>query len=57
MGSNIDYAIVIASRYMELKREMPSQEAIIETMSFAFPTITTSGAIMTAADTLSPAWK
>ena len=52
MGANIDYAIVIASRYMELKREMPPREAIIETMNFAFPTIITSGTIMTAAGLL-----
>ena len=52
MGANIDYAIVIASRYMELKREMPPRDAIIETMNFAFPTIITSGTIMTAAGLL-----
>ena len=46
MGANIDYAIVIASRYMELKGKMPKREAIIETMNFAFPTIITSGAIL-----------
>ena len=46
MGANIDYAIVIATRYNELKHEMPKREAIIETMNFAFPTVITSGAIM-----------
>ena len=46
MGANIDYAIVIASRYMELKNEMPHEQAIIETMNFAFPTIITSGSIL-----------
>ena len=46
MGANIDYAIVIASRYMELKKTMPKREAIIETMNFAFPTIITSGTIL-----------
>ena len=49
MGANIDYAIVAASRYMEIKDEMPKKQAIIETMNFAFPTIITSGTIMIAA--------
>ena len=49
MGANIDYAIVIASRYMELKNEMSHRDAIIETMNFAFPTIITSGTILMAA--------
>ena len=52
MGANIDYAIVIASRYMELKNEMSHQDAIIETMNFAFPTIITSGAILAVAGIL-----
>ena len=46
MGANIDYAIVIATRYNELKGEMDKRSAIIETMNFAFPTVITSGAIM-----------
>lgn len=46
MGANIDYAIVIASRYQELKTKMDHRSAITETMNFAFPTIITSGAIM-----------
>jgi len=52
MGANIDYAIVIASRYMELKNEMDHKEAIIETMNFAFPTIITSGSILAVAGIL-----
>lgn len=52
MGANIDYAIVIASRYNELKNEMHHKDAIIETMNFAFPTIITSGTIMAVAGTL-----
>lgn len=47
MGATIDYAIVISSRYMQLKYEMPIQEAIVETLNQAFPTIFTSGSIMT----------
>ena len=46
MGANIDYAIVIASRYQELKVKMAQRSAIVETLNFAFPTIITSGAIM-----------
>lgn len=49
MGANIDYAIVAASRFMEIKDKMSKKEAIIETMNFAFPTIITSGSIMIAA--------
>ena len=52
MGANIDYAIVIASRYNELKNQMPHEQAIIETMNFAFPTILTSGTILSVAGTL-----
>ncbi len=49
MGANIDYAIVIASRYTELQHEQEPKEAIIETMNFAFPTILTSGSILASA--------
>ena len=52
MGANIDYAIVIASRYNELKNQMDKKEAIIETMNFAFPTIITSGSILAVAGIL-----
>ena len=52
MGANIDYAIVIASRYQEIKERMDHRTAIIETLNFAFPTVLTSGAILTVAGTL-----
>ena len=52
MGANIDYAIVIASRYQELKQEMPHKQAMIETLNFAFPTIITSGTILATAGIL-----
>lgn len=52
MGANIDYAIVVANRYQELKGQMPHRDAIIETMNFAFPTIVTSGTILAVAGTL-----
>lgn len=49
MGATIDYAIVIASRYMDLKTKMPLNEAIGETINQSFPTILTSGSIMASA--------
>ena len=49
MGANIDYAIVISGRFMELKDQMSKKEAIIETLNFAFPTIVTSGTMMVLA--------
>ena len=52
MGANIDYAIVIASRYQETKEKLPHREAMIESLNFAFGTIITSGTIMTVAGTL-----
>ena len=52
MGANIDYAIVIASRYQEIKNKMDHRKAIIETLNFAFPTVLTSGAILTVAGLL-----
>lgn len=52
MGANIDYAIVISSRYSELKREMSPKEAIVETLNQAFPTIITSGLILSVAGLL-----
>lgn len=49
MGATIDYAIVITSRYMDLKTYMPIKEAIVETLNQAFPTIVTSGSMLVAA--------
>lgn len=49
MGANIDYAIVISGRFMELKEKMSKKDAIIETMNFAFPTIITSGSMLALA--------
>lgn len=47
MGANIDYAIVISSRYVELRKERDRKTSIIEALNFAFPTIVTSGTMMT----------
>ncbi|MDE7280809.1 MAG: MMPL family transporter, partial [Ruminiclostridium sp.] len=52
MGANIDYAIVIANRYVELKKEMPLKEAVVESLNQAFPTIVTSGTILASAGVL-----
>ncbi len=49
MGANIDYAIVIANRYVELKQVMPLKDAVIESLNEAFPTIVTSGTILASA--------
>ena len=52
MGANIDYAIVIGTRFSELKDKMNHEQAMIETINFAFPTILTSGTIMAVSGTL-----
>ena len=52
MGANIDYAIVISSRYIELKERMKSKEAIVEALNQAFPTVVTSGSMLSAAGIL-----
>lgn len=49
MGANIDYAIVISSRFSELKQTMKPHDAMIATLNQAFPTIFTSGTILAAA--------
>lgn len=49
MGATIDYAIVISSRYLDLKQRMPIKDAITESLNQAFPTIFTSGSILTCA--------
>ena len=52
MGANIDYAIVITSRYSELKKKMPIHEAMIEALNQSFPTIVTSGTMLASAGIL-----
>ena len=49
MGANIDYAIVISSWYNELKEKMPRSEAIVQALDLSFPTVLTSGSILSAA--------
>jgi len=52
MGANIDYAIVIASRYTELRETQDRRSSIIDTMNLSFPTIITSGTMMAVAGML-----
>lgn len=52
MGANIDYAIVIASRYTDLRKTMGRRDSIIDTMNLSFPTIITSGTMLAVAGVL-----
>lgn len=50
MGATIDYAIVITSRYLDLrKRTEDRKKAVVESLNQSFPTIITSGTILTGA--------
>ncbi len=50
MGATIDYAIVITSRYLELRKTMKDRkQAVVETLNQAFPTIITSGTMLVCA--------
>ena len=47
MGATIDYAVVITSRYTELRQTIADKKAVvIETLNQCFATIITSGSIM-----------
>ena len=48
MGTNIDYAIVMSSHFREQKEKMPAKEAIVIAVNKAFPTVFTSGVIMSS---------
>ena len=53
MGANIDYAIVISSRFMSLKDTgLPLKKVVVEALDQSFPTIITSGAILASAGIL-----
>ena len=52
MGANIDYAIVISSHYLELKEHMPHKQAIVHALNSSFPTVLTSGTMLTSAGLL-----
>ncbi len=52
MGANIDYAIVITSRYLALREELPPRQAVVEALNQGFPTVITSGSILAVAGIL-----
>ena len=50
MGATIDYAIVITSRYIALRKEGAARDkAVTEALNQAFPTVVTSGTILCSA--------
>lgn len=49
MGATIDYAILITNRYQTLKTSMNRDMAVIEALNQSFPTVFTSGSILTIA--------
>lgn len=52
MGATIDYAILMTNRFRQMKTSMPKRRAVTEAVSASFPTIMTSGTIMTVASFL-----
>ena len=52
MGATIDYAIVLMNRYLVLRTEKPKREAMSVAVNQSFPTVLTSGSIMTIAGLL-----
>ncbi|MDE5562562.1 MAG: MMPL family transporter [Clostridiales bacterium] len=52
MGATIDYAILMTNRYMNAEDGTTNRDAVIGAISAAFPTIVTSGTIMTVASFL-----
>lgn len=52
MGCNVDYAIVVASHYMEERETKAPREAMIAALNLAFPTIITSGTMLISAGLL-----
>lgn len=52
MGATIDYAIVLMNRYLVLKSSLPKKKAMVEAVQHSFPTVLTSGSIMTIAGLL-----
>ncbi|MCH5155980.1 MAG: MMPL family transporter [Clostridiales bacterium] len=52
MGATIDYAILMTNRYIQGSSHLSRREAVIGAMVAAFPTILTSGTIMSVASFL-----
>ncbi|MDO5010410.1 MAG: MMPL family transporter [Intestinibacter bartlettii] len=55
LGATVDYAILLTSRYMEIRETLPKKETIIETMRTTTVSILTSASILTIAGVL--LWK
>lgn len=49
MGATIDYAIILTNRFLQTKRDHARAEALKAAISASFPTIMTSGTIMSIA--------
>ena len=49
LGATVDYAILFTNRYLELRRGMPRQEAVTETIRSTAASILTSGGILATA--------
>lgn len=52
MGANIDYAIVVSNRYLELRERLNRKDAAIGALNGALPTLITSGSILACAGLL-----
>ena len=52
MGATIDYAIVLMNRYLAMKQSLPKKAAMVQAVRQSFPTVLTSGSIMTLAGLL-----
>ena len=52
MGATIDYAIVLMNRYLANRESLPKKDAMVAALRQSFPTVLTSGTIMTAAGLL-----
>ena len=52
MGATIDYAIVLMNRFLVLKEKLPKKRAMALAVKQSFPTVLTSGSIMTIAGLL-----
>ncbi len=49
MGATIDYAIVIMNHYQENRKKLDKRESMVSAVNESFPTILTSGSILTMA--------
>ncbi|MBO5544555.1 MAG: MMPL family transporter, partial [Oscillospiraceae bacterium] len=49
MGATIDYAIVLMNRYLVMRETLEKKPAMIEALNQSFPTVLTSGSILTLA--------